>query len=86
MQIIALYHPQSDHARRVEDYAHDFQRMHHETIDLLSLESREGADMARLYGITRYPAIIARRDGGEMLQIWTDDQMPLMDEVLAYKT
>ena len=84
MRIIALYHPQSDHARTVEEYATNFERRYARKIELLSLESREGADMARLYDIVRYPALVALRDTGEMLQIWSNDQLPLMDELMAY--
>jgi cytochrome oxidase Cu insertion factor (SCO1/SenC/PrrC family) len=84
MKIVILYHPESDHARRVEEYAHDFERIYPQKVDLLSLETREGADMARLYDVVRYPALLALRDTGEMLQMWVNDQLPLMDEVAAY--
>lgn len=84
MKVCILYHPQSDHARRVEEYANDFQRIKGKQIELLSLETREGAELATLYDIVRYPAVIARRDNGELLKHWEGDELPLMDEVAAY--
>ena len=84
MRIVALYHPASDHARRVEEYVRDFERRYPHKIELMSLETRDGADFARLYDIVHYPALIALRDSGEMLQIWSDEQLPLTDEIIAY--
>jgi hypothetical protein len=84
MKATILFHPVSETARTVEEYAHDFERTRGTSIELLSLETRDGADLAKLYGITRYPAIIARRDDGEMLQLWEGDPLPLMDEVAAH--
>ena len=84
MKIYILYHPQSDHARSVEDFARDYQHLKQKELQLMSLETREGADMARLYGIVAYPAILAVRDDGQLLKQWQGDTMPLMDEVSAY--
>ncbi len=81
-----MYHPNSDHARMVEMYANDFQRIKGGAIELLSLETREGADLARLYDIVRYPAVVAKRDDGELLKHWEGAELPLMDEVAAYSS
>lgn len=86
MKVRILYHPNSDHARMVEEYAADFHRIKGEIIELLSLETREGADLARLYDIVRYPAVIATRDNGELLKHWEGSELPLMDEVAAYSS
>lgn len=84
MKIYIVYHPRSDHARVVEEFAHDFERIKNKTVELLSLETREGAAMASLYDVVTYPAIIAVRDDGQLLKDWQGDTMPLMDEVAAY--
>jgi hypothetical protein len=84
MNISILYHPNSEHARTVENYVRDFERIHGQPIDLVSLETREGAEMASLYGIVRYPAVLARQDNGHLLKEWQHDLLPLMDEVAAY--
>jgi len=84
MKVYILYHPQSDHSRSVEEYATDFERTKSKKIELLSLESPEGADMAQLYDVVQYPAVIAQRDNGELVKSWEGAELPLMDEVAAY--
>lgn len=84
MKAVILYRPNSEWARNVEEYAHDFERQRGKKIELVSLDEPAGADMARLYDITRYPAVLAMRDTGEMLALWQGEQLPLMNEVAAY--
>lgn len=84
MKVIALYRPSSEHARPVEEYARDFERQRGKAIELLSLDTRDGAEKANLYGIMQYPALIALRDDGQMLKDWQGEHFPLMDEVAAY--
>lgn len=84
MKVVALYHPNSEWARIVEEYARDFEHQRGKKVELVSLAEREGSVMASLYDITRYPALIALRDDGEMLALWEGEQLPLMNEVAAY--
>ena len=84
MKIAILYHPNSDHARTVEEYARDFERSRGKSIALESLETRTGADMARLYDVVQYPAVLAISDDGQLLKDWQGDLLPLMDEVASY--
>lgn len=84
MRAYILYHPRSDHSRTVEEYANDFERIKGKKIELLSLETREGADMAGLYGIVQYPAVIALRQDGQLLKNWEGLPLPLMNELAAY--
>lgn len=84
MKITILYRPESEYARTVEEFAHDIERQQNVKPELMSLDTREGANMARLYDIVEYPAIVATRDDGEVLQVWAGPQLPLMNEVSAY--
>ncbi len=68
----------------VEEYARDFERQRGQTIELVSLDTVEGADMARLYGIVQYPALLVIRDDGQLLKEWQGERLPLMDEVASY--
>lgn len=68
-----------------EDYVKDFERVHPDkSIELISLDTAAGADMARLYDVVRYPAILAISDNGSLQKLWQDRPWPLMDEVSAY--
>jgi len=84
MKVSILYHPESEFARRVEEYAHDFERQKGKTIELLSLETRQGADLAALYEIVRYPALLIRQDNGDLIKHWEGELLPLMNEVAGY--
>jgi hypothetical protein len=85
MRIVALYHPKSDHAGRVEDYAHEYHRFRpSREIELLSLDTKEGWTTASLYEVVRYPAILVLTDTGELQQLWQDQQLPLMNEIDSY--
>lgn len=84
MKVIILYRPQSEWSRIVEEYARDFERQRHKKIELISVDERDGSDMARLYDIVRYPAVVALRDNGEMMAQWQGEKLPLMNEVAAY--
>jgi len=84
MKIIILYRPASEFARKVEEFAHDIERQQGVHLDLVSLDTRDGAATASLYDVIQYPAILALRDNGDLLQCWSGDQFPLMNEVAAY--
>ena len=86
MKVVVLYHPQSDHGRLVEEYAHDYERSRDRKLELVSLETRDGAYTANLYDITRYPAFVALSDEGILLNHWEGMPLPLMNEVDAYTT
>jgi hypothetical protein len=84
MKVVILYRPASEYSRSVEEYTTDFERARAKKIELISLDTREGADMAELYGITTYPAMLAIREDGQLMKDWQGPQMPLMNEVAAY--
>ncbi len=84
MRVIVLYRPKSEHEGKVLDYARDFKRVKGEELAKLSLDTVEGDDMAKLYDITSYPAILATREDGQLQKVWQGDNLPLMDELDYY--
>lgn len=68
----------------VEEYAHDFEHFKGTPIELVSLETRQGADTAALYAIMQYPALLVRRDNGDLIKHWEGEPLPLMNEVAGY--
>ncbi|MBI2285551.1 hypothetical protein HYU82_01865 [Candidatus Saccharibacteria bacterium] len=84
MRAVILYHPRSEHEGTVQEYVHDFKRFKGKDLEMVSLETREGADLARLYDVVRYPAIIVIGPDGVLQKIWEAPIMPLMDEVSSY--
>lgn len=85
MKVIILYRPDSEHARAVDTFVHDFQmRNGWIKVELLNADEREGIAKAGVYGIMRYPAILVTTDDGQLLNMWEGETLPLMDEVAAY--
>ena len=85
MKIVVLYRPNSEHGRVVEDFIHDFQSRHlGQKMDVLNIDSREGASLASLYEIMEYPAIMVTQNDGGMQKLWQGTSLPLIDEVAAY--
>ena len=83
MKVIVLYHPNSEHERKVTDFERDFKKQTDKVVELLSLETVEGAEMAKLYGVVQYPAVLARADDGTLLKVWQGD-LPLINEASYY--
>jgi hypothetical protein len=87
MRTVILYHPNAEFAGMAEDYKRDFEKRHQDKkIELVSLETVEGAEMAKLYDVVRYPAILAIGPDSSLQKLWQDQPWPLMDEVSAYAT
>ncbi len=80
-----LYQPGSDKAGLAEDYAAEYSRLHPgKKIELVSLDTVAGDEMAKLYGVSNNPAILTITDDGTMLQMWQDEHLPLFDELDFY--
>ena len=84
MKALVLYHQQSEFARAVEEYAHDFEHQKGKAIELISLETKEGANLASLYSIVRYPALLVCQDNNDPVKHWEGEPLPLMNEVAGY--
>ncbi len=84
MKALILYRPNSEHERAVIDFEHDFTRRTQNKLEMISLDTREGANMAELYDVVQYPAVIAVDNQGKLLKLWQGD-VPLINE-LSYFT
>jgi thioredoxin-like negative regulator of GroEL len=85
MRVVILYRPDSEHARAVETFLHDFQARNGSVkIEVLNVDEREGIAMVNLYDVMRYPTIIAMADDGTVLNMWEGDELPRMDDVASY--
>jgi hypothetical protein len=84
MKAVALYRPNSEHARAVEEFVHDFDRQRGKTIELISLDTVQGSELGNLYGLMEFPALLVIQDNGQLSKSWTGTQFPLMDEVAGY--
>lgn len=79
--IVVLYRPNTDHEPLIRDFEFNYTHQTGKELELLSLDTVEGAEMARIYDITQYPAIVARAEDGRLLQLWQGESLPLINEV-----
>jgi hypothetical protein len=84
MKAVILYRPNSEHARRVEEFVHEFQRRSSSGIQLINIDTLEGARMAELYGIMDYPAVLVIKDDQQLLKHWEGALLPLVNELTGY--
>ena len=85
MRVVVLYRPTSKHGRSIEEFIRDFKRRHEGArLEVENIDSRDGSAMASLYDIMRYPAILALRNDGSVLQVWQGPDLPLMSDVAYY--
>lgn len=84
MKVIVLYRARSEFATDVEDFVREFQNRHNINMRVLDMETREGIEVATVYDIMQYPAILVTRDDGTLQKNWEGPKLPLLDEVYAY--
>jgi len=86
VKLLILYRPESEHATAVESFVRDYQGRYDSgrKLELVSLNTRDGAATASLYDVMEYPAILVLANDGSVLNIWQGVPLPLMDEVAGY--
>lgn len=85
MKVVILYRPNSEHARLVETFMHDFERRYRDIkLEVVDVDTREGVSMCSLYDVMRYPGILAMAGDGSVLKGWQGEELPMMDEVASY--
>jgi hypothetical protein len=86
MKVLVFYRPDSEHARKTEEFMRELLRQHDlspKQIETVSIDTREGASLASLYDILSYPGVVVVDNYGAYIKSWSGD-LPLMDEVMSY--
>ncbi len=82
--MVVLYREKSEHRQAVAEYVREFERRTSRKLALVDIDTKEGWDLAKLYEITQYPAIIATSDDGKLQHMWQGTPLPLINEVVGY--
>lgn len=85
MNVRILYYQDSESARSVDEYIQDYDRRYNVELQIVDMSTRAGADLAALYDIVRYPALIATDEQGGLAWLWQEESLPLKTEVRAYQ-
>lgn len=84
MRIVVLYRPRSDHEGRVISFVEEYKRVKNVTLEMINLDTREGSEMALLYGITQYPAVLAISENGSLQKHWEGELLPAINDLEYY--
>ena len=84
MSVKIFYRQDSEYTRSVTEYLHDFEHRTRKKIEEIDPDSRQGADLCRVYDIVEYPTIIAVSEDGKLQNAWKGIPLPLIDEVSFY--
>lgn len=88
MKVLVLYRPNSEHAVAVESFLRDLERERNveNSVEVVSLDTREGASTASLYDIVRYPGFLVLDNFGSIIRSWQGEPFPMLDEIVGYAT
>jgi hypothetical protein len=81
MKTVVLYREKSEQARAVEAFLRDYESLTRLRVEKVEIDSRAGSEMAKLYGVTDYPAVLVTRVDGQLIQMWQGMQLPPIEEV-----
>lgn len=84
MRAVIVYKEESDHAREVIDYLHDFERRTGKKLEEVDPEKRENIGFIEAYDVVEYPTILALADDGRVLNMWRGRPLPTINEVSYY--
>ncbi|HUD06981.1 MAG TPA: hypothetical protein VMR34_03780 [Candidatus Saccharimonadales bacterium] len=84
MKAVILYHKTGENFRAIEEFANDLKRDTSKEVVLVDLESPEGDQMAKVYDILNYPAVLILREDGQLSKGWQNGSLPASAEVLGY--
>ncbi len=85
MKAVILYRPNSEFDTSVNEYVREFGRETGKTIALVDQDSPQGSEIANLYEVMQFPAIVVFRDDGSFAQSWIErEKWPTISELSYY--
>ena len=85
MKAVILYKPNSETESSVQEYVREFGRETGRTIALVDSDSIQGIEIAKLYDVVQFPAIVVFRDDGSFIESWLDrEKWPTISELSFY--
>ena len=86
MKAVILYKPNTEKETSVLEYVREFARVTGRPIELIDADTVHGIEIAKLYDIMQFPAIVVFKDDGEYIRSWLErDSWPTISELSFYK-
>ena len=86
MRVVVVYKQQTDYARAVEEFLHDFQHQTGHELETIDPESQAGVSFCESYDLLEYPTVIAISSDSQAQNIWKGLPLPTISEVSYYVT
>ncbi|MCA9347565.1 hypothetical protein KC930_03235 [Candidatus Saccharibacteria bacterium] len=84
MRVFALFRPNTDQETRLNELNRELFRRSNNQIEIVSVDSREGSELAKVYDIMRFPAVVAVDLDGHVQSLWDDESLPLINDISYY--
>lgn len=84
MRVAIIWREESDYARSVIEWLHEFERRTGRKLESYDPDTPEGESMCRNYDVVEYPTILAFDNDGKILQVWRGAMLPKIDDVNYY--
>ena len=86
MKAVILYKPNTEKETSVLEYVREFAHVTGRPIELIDADTVHGIEIAKLYDIMQFPAIVVFKDDGEYIRSWLErDSWPTISELSFYK-
>jgi hypothetical protein len=84
MRVFCLYRPNSETERSVIELNSELRRRINGELELISMDTVEGDNLAQVYDIWQFPAVVAVDKDGVLQKSWADGNLPLINELTYY--
>lgn len=84
MRVVIIWRDETDYARTVIEWLHDFEHRTGTMPESLSPDEPEGESLCKAYDVVEYPTILALDVDGSLLQMWRGTELPRIGDVSYY--
>jgi hypothetical protein len=84
MRVVVVFKDETDYARPVLDFLHDFEHQTGHSLEVVDPETPDGIQFCETYDLVEYPTVVALSDDSRMLNMWRGLPLPTISEVSYY--
>ena len=84
MRVVIIWRDNTDYARGVTSWLHDFETRGGRVPESLSPDEPAGESLCRAYDVVEYPTILAIDNMGRLQKMWRGKGLPMIDDVMYY--
>lgn len=84
MRVFCLYRPNTESERPVMELNAELKRRMNVELELISMDTIEGDQLAQVYDILQFPAVVAVDSAGILHKSWVEGNLPLLNELSYY--